>query len=595
MDLLVNLDESMDQEAGRKGAILKTLNLYGFSVPRTFVIRDSFQRELLGINGIKSLRDINSNLSLPKELEKEIDQKLLNRPGVKYVVRSSCSVEDLPFANAAGQYTTFLGLDSVSNILKAIQQTYYSLSNPSVWDYLAYHGIDGENQTMSILIQEMVVPQWAGVMYTQSPLDTSQIVIEYLKGLGTSVVSGIDLPRRIWINRVDGKIGNKIQPPFDVSKFYDTAMKLEQIFGKAQDIEWGWTDKLILFQSRDIICNKVFLQRTKMPLHIPKNKKLRINPFSQGLSIGKLVERVSEKNLGITQIALVKPKDNREQLISSMETLGGVVCTSGGILSHFAATCREKRLPGCSISSRAIENFRQKVIVLDCENAVIYPLSDLDNKYRQQIVFDWAWNLSERSCLHVHRLSKTEAVIINPIKVIELLLQLERIFGAREQFVQIIKPFDFLEKEYTGVIVRLQSEPGLCRLQFKKPIPSTEFSRTDQEVHLFLSDENKGEQLLRDLGYHPRGKHERAILRYEFDNYRIQFFYWPKATAVYAGIEATDQEALTSLLNFLQISTEESTSLEGIQLFKLFNIDMENCLFSSENIPSVRDMVLEKG
>lgn len=55
MDLLVNLDESMDQEAGRKGAILKTLNLYGFSVPRTFVIRDSFQRELLGINGIKSL------------------------------------------------------------------------------------------------------------------------------------------------------------------------------------------------------------------------------------------------------------------------------------------------------------------------------------------------------------------------------------------------------------------------------------------------------------------------------------------------------------------------------------------------------------
>ena len=105
-------------------------------------------------------------------------------------VRSSGSDEDGEGASAAGQFDTFLNVppDALEDaVLKCIE----SAASERVNTY--EHAISGvKDSSMSVVIQKMVRPSRAGVIFTADPLSGNRdvMVVESVAGLGEELVSG---------------------------------------------------------------------------------------------------------------------------------------------------------------------------------------------------------------------------------------------------------------------------------------------------------------------------------------------------------------------------------------------------------------------
>ena len=165
-------------------------------------------------------------------------------PNKLYAVRSSALVEDATDASWAGQFETFLGITPI-DIIQKIESCHNSTKNRAK----AY--ADSQNITknfqIAVVIQEMLQPEYAGVLFTNDPItNENQLVIEYVEGLGESLVSGRSDPKTVILDATT-------ELPFDGMRLSKLANKVEQLFGAPQDIEWAWANHQIwLLQARPI-------------------------------------------------------------------------------------------------------------------------------------------------------------------------------------------------------------------------------------------------------------------------------------------------------------------------------------------------------
>lgn len=162
-----------------------------------------------------------------------------------YAVRSSALAEDAEGASWAGQFETFLNTKS-DDVLEKIEECHVSAKNRAK-AYATDKDIDDFN--VAVVVQEMLEPEYAGVLFTKDPVTgIDQLITEYIAGLGEDLVSGKADPKQVVLNSEEAK-----QAPFDTNQLAELAVKVEHLFGVPQDIEWAWADsKIWLVQARPI-------------------------------------------------------------------------------------------------------------------------------------------------------------------------------------------------------------------------------------------------------------------------------------------------------------------------------------------------------
>jgi pyruvate,water dikinase len=236
---------------------------------------------------------------LPPSLEREIAdayrQLLAQSSNAPVAVRSSATAEDLPDASFAGQQETFLNVNGLENVLKAVKEVFASLYNDRAIAYRVHKGFAHADVALSVGIQRMVRSDLgaAGVMFT---IDTESgfdqvVFITSAYGLGETVVQGAVNPDEFYLYKpniaagrpailrtergskehkmvfADGAAGAPVAtidvPVEDRRRFsiIDAeaaelaryALIIERHYGRAMDIEWGRDGvdgKLYILQAR---------------------------------------------------------------------------------------------------------------------------------------------------------------------------------------------------------------------------------------------------------------------------------------------------------------------------------------------------------
>lgn len=180
-----------------------------------------------------------------QEAAKQQVQSLLDSSKL-YAVRSSALAEDAEGASWAGQFETFLDTP-FENIFTKIEECHNSAKKRA--EAYAEDKDNNNGFEIAVVVQEMLKPKYAGVLFTKDPLTgKDELVTEYVEGLGEELVSGRADPKRIVINA-----HQDLGLDFDHKQLVELANKTEQLFGVPQDIEWVWAEgKMWLVQARPI-------------------------------------------------------------------------------------------------------------------------------------------------------------------------------------------------------------------------------------------------------------------------------------------------------------------------------------------------------
>jgi pyruvate,water dikinase len=108
-------------------------------------------------------------------------------------VRSSATAEDLPTASFAGQQDTYLNVVGPAAILRHVSRCWASLFTERAVTYRLRNGFDHRKVRMAVVVQQMVFPQAAGILFTADPVTGNRKVssIDASFGLGEALVSGL--------------------------------------------------------------------------------------------------------------------------------------------------------------------------------------------------------------------------------------------------------------------------------------------------------------------------------------------------------------------------------------------------------------------
>jgi rifampicin phosphotransferase len=212
------IDETHVAVVGGKGAHLGELSrIEGVCVPPGFcVTTDAFRRVMAEASSIGDQLDRLSCLDPDdrdaiRTLSAEIRRTLevvaipgdvaaaialaLARLGEQaaYAVRSSATAEDLPTASFAGQQDTYLNIVGPAAILHHVSRCWASLFTERAVSYRVRNGFDHRKIQMAVVVQQMVFPHAAGILFTADPVTSNRKVasVEASFGLGEALVSGL--------------------------------------------------------------------------------------------------------------------------------------------------------------------------------------------------------------------------------------------------------------------------------------------------------------------------------------------------------------------------------------------------------------------
>ncbi len=238
------LDEFLlPSHIGNKAATLLKLARHNFNVPTSWVCTwDAYERYLAD--------DTEMITALRAELTRYVDEDHT------YAVRSSANLEDGTDTSFAGQFKSVLNVRGVDNVASAIWSIWATTRTPSTQAYLKRHAIDPETLKMAVLIQEMVPPSFAGVVFSRDPMTGEPVqVIEAVRGSGEQLMQGGVTPER-WV-RSDGQWreapSTPLLPQPLAAEIASQAAVIESLVSYPSDIEWVYDgDILYWLQLREI-------------------------------------------------------------------------------------------------------------------------------------------------------------------------------------------------------------------------------------------------------------------------------------------------------------------------------------------------------
>ena len=157
------------------------------------------------------------------------------------------------------------------------------------------------------------------------------------------------------------------------------------------------------------------------------------------------------------------------------------------------------------------------------------------------------------------------------IDVDSLVERLEGIGASFEwDLVQRRYVYDLIPK-VDGKWIRLRTNGNFTTLTIKD-IVSSEIDGT-RELEIEVSDFDKCNKILNELGYISHGYQENRRIQYKYDDVEIDIDYWPKIPT-YLEIEGPNEEKVYEILELLGYNREEATAkdVEGIYLDYGYNL-----------------------
>jgi rifampicin phosphotransferase len=230
------------------------------------------------------IREVIEATTIPVGIAEEIDGHLagLGQPGA-YAVRSSATAEDLPTASFAGQQDTYLNVSGRDALLQHVRRCWASLFSDRAIAYRLQNRVDHRSVQLAVVVQRMVFPQVAGIMFTADPITSNRttLSIDAGFGLGEALVSGLANADNYKVR--DGAVVDKLVsaqaiavraaqgggteteairaerqrvqklPDPDILRLAGIGRTVEAHFGRPQDIEWSYADAtFFILQSRPI-------------------------------------------------------------------------------------------------------------------------------------------------------------------------------------------------------------------------------------------------------------------------------------------------------------------------------------------------------
>jgi len=291
---------------------------------------------------------------------------LMQKPGSRGVVRSSALVEDRFGSSFAGQFESFLGLESEADFLTAVRACWAALWSTRALRYMATHDLDPADTAMALLIQPLVHASVSGGGLSLTA--EGGMLLSAASGLGSAIAQGEVVPDQYVLSR-DGEISDSragrmyrqigcthgrsgvrrslfSAPCLDAAQAAELGRmlrKAEGVCGMPVEIEWALDDAgFKLLQARPLhvapapVPDEIWLQHPRLSGH----------PAGIGWGTGRAcvvnceceLARVAPGDILITTVA-------GPALSQVLPHVAGVVAELGGSTSHLASLARERGVP----------------------------------------------------------------------------------------------------------------------------------------------------------------------------------------------------------------------------------------------------------
>jgi len=288
------------------------------------------------------------------------------KPGA---VRSSALIEDRADGNFAGQFESFLGINTEAEFMTALRACWAAL-----WTTTARRSMAQPAHTaMAVLVQPLVAARASGGGLSETA--DGQMLISATWGLGSTIAQGEVVPDRIVLSRQgfvrSNEAGRKhhretcshaadgagtspqavpaalIRAPClqagEATALGRLMRKAETVLGMPVEIEWARDEAgFKLLQARPL-----HIQPAQVPDEIwLKHPGLNGHPAGIGWGSGRAVvvncecelTRVAPGDILVTRVA-------GPALSHILPRVGGVVAELGGSTSHLASLARERGIP----------------------------------------------------------------------------------------------------------------------------------------------------------------------------------------------------------------------------------------------------------
>ena len=309
---------------------------------------------------------------------------LVEKTGALVAVRSSALVEDRFGSSFAGQFESFIGIETESDFITAVRSCWGALWATRALRYMATHDIDPADTAMAVLVQPLVSARASGGGLSQTA--DGGMLLSATWGLGSAIAQGEVTPDRYELSREgellnitagvkDHSIGciHRAEPTTQLvpraliaepclSKSQAVELgqllrKVEALMGMPVEIEWAMDDAgFKLLQARPLHMGQAPVPN-KLWLHHPR---LNGHPAGIGWGEGRAVvvncecelTRIEPGDILITKVA-------GPALSQILSRVAGVVAERGGSTSHLASLARERGIPmvlGVLDATRRIPN-----------------------------------------------------------------------------------------------------------------------------------------------------------------------------------------------------------------------------------------------
>jgi phosphoenolpyruvate synthase/pyruvate phosphate dikinase len=305
--------------------------------------------------------------------------ELRARTGASTVVRSSALVEDRFGSSFAGQFESFLGIESEADFITSVRSCWGALWATRALRYMATHDIDPADTAMGVLVQPLVSAKASGGGLSAS--GEGGIILSATWGLGSAIAQGEVTPDRYELSRAgavvsitpgrkDHQVGCIHTQAVPVAMVAEPCLseqqavelggllrKVEELMGMPVEIEWAMDDSgFQLLQARPL-----HTQVAATPDAVWLNRP-RLNGHAAGVGWGEGRACVIQCECELSRVApgdILITKVAGPALSHILTQVAGVVAERGGSTSHMASLARERGIPmvlGVLDATRRIPN-----------------------------------------------------------------------------------------------------------------------------------------------------------------------------------------------------------------------------------------------
>jgi pyruvate, water dikinase len=263
-----------------------------------------------------------------------------------FAVRSSALGEDGPEASFAGQLHTTVNAATPSRVAEAVRRVAASGDSEKAAAYATRTGRPARVQ-VAVIVQVMVDPEAAGVVFTRHPVTgADQVVIEATAGLGDRLLDGAVTPERWTLadEVATGPRGAGVLTARQARDLAEVARRIEDLFGGPQDVEWA------------IAAGRTWVLQARPITTTPRTAARPVTTAGQPLVAGT----AASPGTAAGRVRLITGLDDFDRFIAGdvlvcrttspawtplLARAAAVVTETGGMLAHAAIVAREFAIP----------------------------------------------------------------------------------------------------------------------------------------------------------------------------------------------------------------------------------------------------------